>query len=205
MMRIHQHLPSPASGSCVGRPTVDAYTSTFVGRCLWSAKFVSTWLVCLMRNTLAHRKGCVSVVVEQQMHLLVSQTINTAIRHCAVGHHIGLHTFKQHCGSSSWLAHLLLCHLIQELLFLFATIKNSRCRSTPVELHSRTLRTATLERVWAGRVEMLAKLFVPSSFCTTRPTATVSPQNTTRPLCFLKLWLQLRILEMTDVHQRRKV
>ena len=28
------------------------------------------------------------------MHLLVSQTINITIRHCVVGHHIGLHTFK---------------------------------------------------------------------------------------------------------------
>ena len=30
-------------------------------------------------------------------------------------------------------------------------------------------------------------------------------RSTTRPLYFLKLWFQLRILEMTEVHQRREM
>ena len=64
---IHEHPFSSASGSRVGRSTADAHTSTLntVSR---SAKFASTWLV--------------------------SQTINTTIRHCVVGHHIWLQTFK---------------------------------------------------------------------------------------------------------------
>ena len=40
------------------------------------------------------------------MHLLESQTINTTICHCVVGHHTGLHTFKTALWVVSLVAHL---------------------------------------------------------------------------------------------------
>ena len=47
----------------------------------------SSWRLCVRRRRWA-----------VQTHVLVSQT-NTTMLHCVVGHHVGLRTFRQHCGS----------------------------------------------------------------------------------------------------------